>query len=202
MRLIILCEGDTEEKVLEDFFRNSPYCPNFETIKATYPSKVGGSGRLKFEFKKLAETELSIYKDAFVFCLIDLYKAPYDFPQDIQEDPDPYLRQYEFIKQQMENQIAEDLRDHFRCFPVVMEIETWLLADEEALNRYFSPPHSQRINQVHSPETMTGSPVDLLNRWSHHFRDEGYHKIEHGKKLFQLASAERIYKDNCPHFKN
>jgi hypothetical protein len=149
MRLVILCEGDTEKAVLRDFLK--PFCGGFTRVDV-YNAR--GAGRLKNEFKSLAELELRSDSQAVVFCLIDMLNAPFIFPRRVESDPSPSHAQYIYIKQYMEERIDEALRDRFFAFPVVMEIETWLLADADALNAYLSPPRDHRFERAHHPEDV------------------------------------------------
>lgn len=77
-----------------------------------------------------------------------------------------------------------------------MELETWLLADIEALNSYF---RTRQISAWAAPESVL-KPTNELKRLTERFRDEDYLKTRHSVGLFKLASAERIYQDACPHF--
>jgi hypothetical protein len=191
MRLVILCEGDTEKKVLEDFLK--PYCQ-----KLTWGGILNsrGSGNLKNEFKELAERELKADAETVVFCLIDLLESPFSFPKNVQDDPDPYLAQYGYIRRLMQEQVSETLRDRFYVFPIVMELETWLLADYEALKSYFGPEH---VKPWPAPETVL-KPADELGRLMWVVRKTKYRKPLHGQAIFRKADAERVYRDACPHF--
>jgi hypothetical protein len=196
MRLVILCEGYTEEKVLKDFL--SPYCPEFSRIDVL---NVAGSGNLKQEFKPLAELELDSDSEAIVFCLIDLLEIPFTFPKYVDAAPDPYHERFVFIQRFMRDKIKESMRDRFFAFPVIMELETWLLADEQALNDYFHSKTSNPIIRPHEPESIL-KPTEELGNLIRRFRpnEYGYKKTIHGPNIFKLASARRVYDDNCPHF--
>lgn len=196
MRLVILCEGQTEKEVLKSFL--APYCTEFSKVDIVLPG-LGGAGRLKNDFRKIAETELELDIEAYVFCLIDVLNSPFTFPKNVAESDDPYKSQYAYIKTYMEGKIEPAFKDRFCCFPVIMEIETWLLADEEALNSYFNPPRKERIARPYNPESVL-NPFVELNTYMHHFRKISYQKTAHGKALFERANAVRVYEDNCPHF--
>lgn len=194
MRLVILCEGFTEKKVLKAFLE--PYCTGFSHVSCTTPSGQAGSGRLKQEFKKLAETELEVDPNAVVLCLIDLLQAPFTYPKAVENDSEPYLARAAYVKQYMEDAVDSSVRNRFFAFPVVMELETWLLADPEALNTFF---RTNDIRGWHSPE-MVAHPSGELKMLMNRFRSRDYSKTLYGAQLFELAQAERIYDDNCPHF--
>jgi len=194
MNLVILCEGFTEKKILKEFLR--PYCPSFEHIEIVMPSGVGGAARLKQEFKELAETALETDTEAIVFCLIDLLQAPFSFPKHIEDDVDPYQARYVYIQHYMQAQIKETLRQRFHAFPVFMELETWLLADVQALNHFF---RTNSLTSWSSPENVLRPADELKTLMRRHGKGE-YEKVLHGAQLFKLTNAKSVYDDNCPHF--
>jgi hypothetical protein len=194
MRLTILCEGDTQQAVLKKFL--APFCQGFDRV---FIFNSRGAGRLKQEYKKITELELSSDPEAVVFCLIDLFRAPFTVPRYVKEEADPHLAQYTYIKKHMEENINTTLRERFYAFPIVMEIETWLLADEQALNDYLTPPRTRRFQRPHNPETIA-HPAEELGGLVRLHRSEDYIKTIHGRRLFERASVERVYNDNCPHF--
>jgi Domain of unknown function (DUF4276) len=194
MNLVILCEGFTEKKILKEFLR--PYCPSFEHIEIVTPSGVGGAARLKQEFKKLAETALETDTESIVFCLIDLLQAPFSFPKHIEDDVDPYQARYVYIQHYMQTQIKETLRQRFYAFPVFMELETWLLADVQALKRFF---RTNSLTAWVSPESVL-KPAYELKILMRMYRAEEYEKVRQGAQLFKSTDAKIVYDDNCPHF--
>jgi len=102
--------------------------------------------------------------------------------------PEGFIRVQSF----MYGQIEARLQPRFGAFPVVMEIETWLLAD---------PTIQAEFNQnLTAPETIK-HPATFLSSLYDMYKKSAYGKILDGKKLFAKTSAKRIYDDNCPHFK-
>lgn len=194
MRLVILCEGYTEEAILKDFL--APYCTRFDEVKII---NAKGSSNLIGGYKTLAETEIQARSDVIVFCLIDVYKAPFTYPKTVHQSAEPFLEQYAYIKQYMEEKIAPEFQENFFAFPVMMDIETWLLADVEGLNDYFKPRQAQRLSVYSSPETVTHPAKEIEKIW-HRFKNRSYDKVLQGTRLFRRVQAERVYDDNCPHF--
>lgn len=193
--LTILCEGETEERVLKDFLK--PYCAGFDGVRVV---TTGGANKLKSAFKDLAEMTLEADTDAVIFCLIDVYQAPFSpYPKPVEEHPNPPLARYSYIQRYMQEKIAPSLRERFFAFPVLMEIETWLLADVDALNDYFSPPAQQRLKARSTPESVE-HPAEELKRLMLRFKKREYRKTKDGQLLFRRASAKRVYDDECPHF--
>ena len=183
MRLTILCEGDTEERVLKDFLQ--PYCTEFESVQVI-SSK--GASKLKGEFKDIAELTLKSDEEAIVICLIDLYEAPFSYPKRVQESSDPLIAQYNYIKKYMEEKIAEPLQERFYAFPVVMELETWLLADVDNLNTFC---RTQNIKPYPEPETIE-HPVKELKDLSRRYRNREYSKVIDGQELFKRIDAKTV----------
>jgi hypothetical protein len=77
--------------------------------------------------------------------------------------------------------------DVLGIFPVVIEPETWLLADPTIQNQYLKKKYT---HPEHFPE-----PAEIIAKGI-----PGYRKGESAKRFFDQASAEDVYNDNCPHF--
>lgn len=191
MRLVILCEGHTEQRVLKDFL--APYCTNFDHVEVISSQ---GADRLKSEFKYLAEIALLDNPDAFVFCLIDVYQAPFSYPSYVGQTAEPVSAKFAYIKKNMEREIDKTLSDRFFAFPVVMEVETWLLADPAPLNDYLKP---DTLLHYHTPETVSHPAHELKELFRKHKKSE-YSKTVNGERLFNQTDAQKVYEDNCPHF--
>jgi|GEM_PF-1200398 len=207
MRLVIICEGQLEKQVLKKFL--APYCTGFDDVKVRLPdaqtgNAEGGSGRFKQNFQKISEDILAIEPDTYVFCLLDLKGHPFDhLNTPIKDSLDRYYEVlYKRIKQYMESLISAPYRDRFFAFPVVMEIETWMLADQEALQRFFS---SQTIKRPHTPETDDNPKETIVGYFNQHKAKRGqrwkYSEVTDGASIFKHMDAKRVYEDSCPHFK-
>src|SRR5262245_55075159 len=95
-RLIILCEGETEEAVLSQFLE--PFRGDF----VIHARSTGGNNKLIAIYADVAELELREDENTVVFCLIDLYEAPMHFPPYIDADANPIQARYTYFKQQLE----------------------------------------------------------------------------------------------------
>jgi Domain of unknown function (DUF4276) len=195
MRLMILCEGETEEAILKDFL--APYCKSFDKVEVINP---GGNAKLIGQYKILTETAIRADPTTHVFCLIDMYKAPFNYPKTVHQSAEPFLEQYAYIKRYMEEKIAPQFRQQFFAFPIMMEIETWLLADVEGLNNYFTPSQTEVLTSYPSPESIAHPAQELERVWRRFKNIEYGKKLRHGKTLFKHVLAKRVYEDNCPHF--
>lgn len=190
MRLIIFCEGETEQAVLRTFL--APFCEGFERVRV---QSTDGNTKLKHEFKALAERELTEDPTAIALCLIDLLNAPFPYSKTVRNAENVYEAQYTLIKNYMESQIQAPLRNRFCAFPVMMEIETWLLADPEVL-KYF------RVRQQYDYPENVEHPAEELDRLMQQHKDRKYNKLRDGRLLFSRAHAQRVYDDQCPHFED
>lgn len=178
--LVIMVEGETEELVLKNFLR--PFWEKaFQDIEVIYEGK--GNGYFIAEFVEDVRRELT--DDSYVLCLIDLYKEPFRV-----YDPNTMTVEEGFrrLKQVLESQIIHPKRWRFAAFPVVCELEAWLLADPVVMKSLGSksPPN---------PELIRHPAVELKK-----LRPD-YSKRLTGKALFGDAKAQRVYDDHCEHFK-
>lgn len=183
--LLILCEGQLEKKVLKPFLQ--PYClpPRFQSVEV---QAYSGNGDLMRHFKGDAETQLRTEPDSSVLCLIDLYNEPFQLYQPKSMTP---TEGYQSLKAYMESLIDNRYAGRFAAFPVVMELETWLLAD----------PHLQHSLgfQVNQPEAVPHPTAFLEQHYAG--RQQTYRKLTTGVTLFAKASAVRVYEDHCLAFK-
>ncbi|MFZ4814881.1 MAG: DUF4276 family protein [Phototrophicaceae bacterium] len=180
--LFILCEGETESEVVKQFLY--PYWS--QHFDRTDLRQYSGAGELKTHFKKESEDYLRQNPEGGVLCLLDLYEEPFRVYDKAKHS---HAEGFQQLKALLEAQIDQKLRHRFGAFPVVMEIETWLLADPKIQNDVLK-------NEWRSPETVE-HPAQVING---HYR-KGLGKLTNNRQLFPQASAKRVYDDNCPHFK-
>lgn len=181
--LLILCEGDTEAEVLKPFLR--PFWEiRFDKADVLH---YGGNGELKRNFKADTELYLTQRQDSSVLCLMDLFNEPFNI---YSSSSMSVAEGFEAVQRFMYAQITPTLRHRFAAYPVVMEIETWLLADP-MIQTYLG-------QDIPNPETIA-HPCGFLEQL-YRLRNHKYKKKSDGKKLFDRASATRVYEDTCPHF--
>ncbi len=181
--LLILCEGKTEKYILESFLR--PYWQvRFRSVEV---QSYDSNQELRKNFKADAERQLTQELDSCVLCVFDLYQEPFGLYEPDHLTP---AEGYTLIREQMYLQINTKFHPRFGAFPVVMEVETWLLAD---------PVIQQLLSEtINFPETIF-HPYSFL-RENYARRNNNYNKITTGALLFSQAAAQRVYEDNCPHF--
>jgi hypothetical protein len=181
--LLILCEGDLEQRVLEAFFI-AYWQSRFRTVEV---QKYAGNGDLKINYKADTQTQLKTEPASSVLCLVDLYQEPFGVYTSSMNVQQGFLA----VQQWLYNAIPQHYHARFGGFPVVMETETWLLAD---------PQIQQKLGQSFPDPENVYHPAGELEK-IYRAKKQQYDKIIDGVTLFRQASAKRIYDDNCPHFK-
>ena len=181
--LHILVEGHTEERVIKQFLSDY-WKERFEDCIVIYSGS--GNGGLIKNYSSEAKMVFQDFKHDVVLVLIDLYEEPtglYDSNEMTHDEG------FQRLKERLESSMSEIYRNRFGGFPVVMEIETWLLADEEVCKRLGVRPFP-------APESIE-HPVSILKQVDLQYEKGG----EHCQKLFSIAKAKRIYESaTCPHF--
>lgn len=183
LKLIVFCEGDTEYYTLKDFL--SPYWT--KRFKSCKPINMGGNAKLKNRFLQDAKDFLEDPNN-YVLCLVDLFEEPFQ----LSKTPVTHAENYELIRKFMYFGIPETQRERFGGFPVMMELETWLLADSDVMAYIGKKCPIAPENIEHPAEFLKGAwQTDPTRSWT---------KGDTVLKLYRRASAERVYQDNCPHF--
>ncbi|MCI0710050.1 MAG: DUF4276 family protein [Chloroflexi bacterium] len=181
--LLILCEGEVEARVLKFFLR--PYWQVwFRTLEV---QRYDGNGELRAKFKADSEQQLTQEPESSVLCLLDLYEEPFGLYQPPQMTVE---EGFTLVQKQMYQQIKSRFHPRFGAFPVVMEIETWLLAD--------SVMQHHLDENIPSPERIEHPSGYLEKIYRSH--NSQYGKISDGVSLFGKADAKRVFDDDCPHF--
>ncbi|MDX1992416.1 MAG: DUF4276 family protein [bacterium] len=169
--LFIICEGHTEANTLKAFLR--PYwSKRFDDCQIL---RRDGNQDVITKLREDVEIALNGYPENAVLCLIDLYEEPFGVYKREMTREEGFRK----VKERLEALVAPQFHTRFGAFPVVMEVETWLLVDLD----YSSPEEVER-------------PAKELKKLK-----PNYNKGIDGSRLFRSASAQRVYDDNCPHFK-
>lgn len=181
--LRILCEGETEQAVLKEFLR--PFWQ--ERFQHVQVESYLGNGTFKTNFSVDVLDTLTQDMDASVLCLIDLYKEPFNIYKPGQMS---IKEGFTKVQEYMLSRIPKRYHVRVGVFPVVMELETWLLGDENIQS-------SLEIN-IPQPETHTSAYQVIAQ--ARRKQRKSYSKKIDGINFFRRASAKRVYDDNCPHF--
>lgn len=180
--LYIFCEGHTEADVLISFLR--PYWK--QSFTGCEIVRYSGAGDLKAKYVLDATHIFKTEPRAAILCLIDLYEEPFRV---YDRDRMGLETGFSALQSALMHPIPPSERHRFGAFPVVMELETWLLAD----------PVLQKRWQVSYPQPETiYRPSQVLKK----ILSSGYNKRIDGRRLFGDANAQRVYDDSCPHFRH
>jgi len=179
--LYILCEGHSEESVLPTFLQ--PYW-SVRFSQCEVVRRYDGNGDLKQNFREDSHLYL-LENDVFILCLLDLYEAPKEWYDRNKHDRETA---FQLIQRRLYDQINPTYHSRFGGFAVVMELETWLLADPKLQQEVFHREYPH-------PETIQHPAAELEKVYA------GYRKGLDAPKLFGKASAKRVHDDNCPHFR-
>lgn len=183
-RLTILVEGFVEEEVVKPFLKL--YWE--ETFGDVDVIRFDGAPDLKTRFVSISSKRLR--EGDFVLCLVDVFEEPFRVCKPNMTPEEQFDRVQAWIHEEVVRNIAPQLYERFAAFPVVMEIETWLLADADLWKE------DERTSE---PETIR-HPVARLQR-IFKAKNKRYDKKTDGISLFKKASVVRVFEDNCPHFK-
>lgn len=188
MELLVIFEGDLEAAILIPFL--APYIrPRFG--ERIIQHNTQSNQTLRKDFKRLSEEHLRADRDNHVLCLVDMLNEPFG----VADHAKSVAENFRAVQSAMRNSLAPELQHRFGAFPVVMEPETWLLADPKVMEKI-----DPSLPPVTEPEAVTHPANRLKELWNERHRG-GFKKLQTGMILFRVASAQRIYDDNCPHFK-
>lgn len=165
--LYIFCEGHTENAVLKNFLRNY-WEIRFSDCEVI---RYSGAGDLMAKFVTDAIHIFRTEPEASVVCLLDLYEEPFEV---YDKNKMTHAEGFVAVKEQLDARIKYEYSHRFGAFPIVMEIETWLLAD---------PKVQSQINQYYpSPESIE-HPAQEFKKWQ-----GNYNKRIDGTNLFNNSS--------------
>ncbi|MFV0345543.1 MAG: DUF4276 family protein [Bacteroidales bacterium] len=207
-RLIIICEGQTEQEFCKTIL--SPYLTRIN-INIRYPliKKSNGGIVAWLEFKKEISQYLKDNTETYVTCLIDYYgiNKRHKFPkwEIANAEPDKNQRM-RMIEQGMKEDLAESIRYRFIPYVQLHEFEGLIFSGSINVFREQIPQNEltgeeellQTLDQFSNPEMINDdketSPSHRLERII-----KGYNKIVYGNILLEAIGLEGI-RNKCPRF--
>lgn len=188
-RLIIVCEGPTEQEFCRDVLFSHFFAKNialeFPTIKQTNGGIVAWATLKKQLIMHLKG------EDVVVSTLIDFYgiKKSYCFPgwEESSKQENRYS-QLSFLEDQMKEDIPENLRQRFIPYVQLHEFEGLLFSDIEVLRRNFMADEIDML-KIEKAVQLASSPEDINNgpntAPSKRLEDaiSGYNKVVYGACL-------------------
>ncbi len=190
-RIIVLCEGDTEELAIRYFIARQW---ESEGRGSTGLKAIDVGGKLE-KIARFAEGYLDDQEVLAVFTLIDLHEM-----NKVTHQPHDSLEtKIGRVRAWLRAQVSHAREDDFFPHVCVHEIEAWILAEGEALasrlnDRSIQPdPHAELKN-------FQNPPSDRLNELFLRIRKRRYHKIIDGTSLFKAMQFRPVY-SACKHFR-
>jgi len=185
MKFILFVEGETEQKVLPNFFK-SWLDPKLKSPVGFKIVKFEGWADLEKKAPRKAEMYLnSKEKDKIiaVISLMDLY-GPTFYPDHVKAAPERYKRGKEHMEKRVKN-------SKFHQFFAVHELEAWLLSQPE----HFPQKVKEKLEKIENPETVNFNepPAKLLKRLYSSQTKYSYKKTTTGSDLFKKLDPEIAY---------
>lgn len=190
MKFVLLCEGETERKVLAPLLQR---WLEGRVAKRVGFLSVGFNGWADLERDAAQKAALHLRNPDVlgVISLLDLY-GPNFYPAHLTTAE----QRREWGMQHMASKIKHDrYRHHF----AIHEIEAWLLSQPSIL----PPAVAKKLpGRAEKPETVNSDepPAKLLNRLYNEVLHKDYKKVVEGQKLFAKLDPALVYA-KCPAFK-
>ena len=208
-RVNIICEGQTEEKFINEAF--APYFdPQIVTIKPLLVDKKGGAlsyDRVKIFILKLVKNDTS----AYITTMFDYYALDTNFPGYNHLNAIPNI--YKKVKH-LEEKFRDDINSNFpnnRFFPYIQphEFESLLFSDINEIVKA-DPGWNQRatlisslsaiVNQCPNPEEINNSyNTSPSHRLGQILNLPKYRKVLHGATIAKNIGIDNI-RQKCKHF--
>jgi len=191
-RIVILCEGDTEEIAIKYFIRRQWEADNLRAI-GLHPINLNGKLEDVFAYVPRYRRDSQVIA---VFTLIDLYGM-----NRVQHGlQDGLADKVARVKTWLRNDFEADYGDFFYPHVSVHEVETWLLAEGECLAKRLKDAKIQPNPNAEAQNFDNPPSRRIDNLFKHHRRNDGYHKINDGIALFKCLQFEPVFK-SCQYFR-
>lgn len=206
-RIIIICEGPTEEEFCKKIL--TPYFQKQQIYVQSPLIKHSNGGIVRWDvLKKQIENHLKQDRAAYVTLLIDYYGLyqKYEFP-DWEESlsiPDRSSR-LDFLEQKMAQDIEESLRYRFIPYMQLHEFEGILFNNLEIFDLLFNADEildreelETIFREFENPEMINNSPDNAPSKRLKRII-KGYNKIVYGNILAEEIGLTGI-RSKCPRF--
>jgi hypothetical protein len=192
-RIVVLCEGKTEERAVRFFVGRQWALDGLSTIGL---DRVDLRGHLD-KVALFARNYLDEPNVLAVFTLIDLYGMNL-VPHPANDELAAKVRR---VQNWLRSQLGQFTRSRdFKPHVSVHEVEAWILAEGAALasklgNPRIKPDPQAETKNFQNPPSRQMSELFLKSKGRH------YQKIEDGEPLFSKMSFQPVY-DSCRYFRN
>lgn len=206
-RIIIICEGPTEEEFCKKTL--TPYFQKQQIYVQSPLIKHSNGGIVRWDvLKKQIENHLKQDKTAYVTLLIDYYGLyqKYEFPgwEESLSIPDKSSR-LDFLEQKMAEAIEESLRYRFIPYMQLHEFEGILFNNLEVFDLLFNDDEilareelEAVFKEFDNPEMINNSPDNAPSKRLKRII-KGYNKIVYGNILAEEIGLTGI-RSKCPRF--
>ena len=201
MRLVIVCEGETEQRFCRDLLSG------FLGMEIDAPKiKRSNGGLVPWDILSTQLATLLKKENAVVSTLIDFYgiKKQHKFPGWEEIISSDKQKRVEDLEERMRNYFPDALRYRFIPYLQLQEFESLLFSNKEVLLNFVS----SKGGDVKALEKLFSSsiPPELINGSqetspSHRLQSAilGYQKVVHGIKLAKEIGITNM-REKCPHF--
>lgn len=191
-RIVVLCEGKTEERAVRFFIAKQWAADGLSGIGL---DRVDLRGHLE-RVASFARNYLDEPGVLAVFTLVDLYGMTL-VTHPANDELDSKVRR---VQNWLRSQVGQHVRSRdFIPHVSVHEVEAWILAEGAALARRIGDPRIKpdphaEIKNFLNPPSRQMSEFFLKSKGRH------YQKIEDGEPLFSQMEFQPVY-DSCPYFR-
>ena len=189
MSLILLLEGHTEHRALQNFLRRWFDAEVGRPVRLR-TINLKGSGNYVRELQRKVSLFLENYPDTCgIFGLVDLYGLELPYPKDVRSAPE----RLRWAKNHLEQLAGSPLfRQHF----AVHDVEAWLLSDPSLLRREVREALPKKAA---NPETVNfrTPPGELLKQLYLSKANREYKKTVDGPNIFNKLDPH-LAAEKCP----
>lgn len=189
-RIVVLCEGDTEELAIRHFVGRQWRVEGLENVGL---KPVNLNGKLE-NAGKFAEDYLDDREVLSVFALIDLLRMN----RVRHRANDPLDVKVGRVRDWLRDRVIHPRRSNFLPHVSVHEVEAWILAEGTALSQRLRDPGIEPDSQAEE-RNFERPPSERINELFLRHRKTRYRKTIDGQPLFAKMSFKAVY-ESCPYF--
>jgi Domain of unknown function (DUF4276) len=190
-RIVLLCEGDTEELAVRHFVARQWQAGGLGPI-GLHRIKLDGKPQRIRSFARLYLDESDVLA---VFTLVDLQ----GMAQVVHRPDDELERKVGRVRDWLRAQVSHPRASQFFPHVCVHETEAWILAEGRALAARLKDARIKPDPNAES-KNFQNPPKERLNELFLRFRKRRYSKITDGTPLFAAMEFQPVY-DSCGHFR-
>jgi hypothetical protein len=190
-RIVVLCEGDTEELAVRHFIAPQWKSEGLGSV-GLQPRNLNGKPQNAGKFARLYLDEREVLA---VFTLVDLQGTI----QVVHKRQDGLDAKVQRVRAWLRGQVTHSRASQFFPHVCVHQIEAWILAEGRQLAKRLGDP---KIGPDADAEfkNFQSPPSERLNRLFLKIRSVRYNKIADGTPLFKAMQFGPVYK-SCRYFR-